>query len=44
MMGMPRMTFIARFIGLCLIGFTMSIPFIWMVSMSFKPRAEVEEP
>jgi len=31
-----------RFIALCLIGFTMSIPFVWMVSMSFKPRHEVE--
>lgn len=30
-----------RFIALCLIGFTMSIPFLWMVAASFKPRAEV---
>lgn len=33
----------ARFAALCIIGFTMSIPFVWMVSMSFKPRHEVEE-
>lgn len=33
-----------RFVLLCVIGFSMTIPFVWMVSMSFKPRAEVREP
>ena len=32
-----------RFVMLCLMGFIIAIPFIWMVSASFKPRAEVEE-
>lgn len=33
----------ARFVILCTIGFSICIPFVWMVSASFKPRAEVEE-
>ena len=32
-----------RFAVLCLLGFVISIPFVWMVSASFKPRAEVED-
>jgi ABC-type glycerol-3-phosphate transport system permease component len=32
-----------RFAALCLIGFGVSLPFVWMVSASFKPRAEAEE-
>lgn len=32
-----------RFLALCVIGFTMCIPFVWMVSASFKPRDEVKE-
>jgi ABC-type glycerol-3-phosphate transport system permease component len=32
-----------RFLALCVIGFTMTVPFVWMTSMSFKPRAEVRE-
>jgi ABC-type glycerol-3-phosphate transport system permease component len=32
-----------RFVGLCLIGFLIAVPFVWMVSASFKPRHEVEE-
>lgn len=35
---------VARFLALCFIGFIMSIPFVWMVSMSIKPRHEVEAP
>ena len=34
---------LARFIALCVIGFGISIPFVWMVSASFKPRPEVEQ-
>jgi multiple sugar transport system permease protein len=34
---------VVRFVALCLMGFVISIPFIWMVSASFKPRQEVEE-
>jgi len=33
-----------RLLLLCLIGFTMSVPFVWMVSASFKTRAEAEQP
>lgn len=32
-----------RFIVLCLLGLAISLPFVWMVSASFKPRREVEE-
>jgi multiple sugar transport system permease protein len=32
-----------RFLALCLLGLTISLPFVWMVSASFKPRREVEE-
>ena len=39
---MPRFpTF--RFALQCAIGMIICIPFVWMVSASFKPRAEVEE-
>lgn len=34
---------IARLVTLVVLGFTMSMPFIWMVSASFKPRAEVDQ-
>jgi ABC-type glycerol-3-phosphate transport system permease component len=34
---------IARFVVLSTVGFAVSIPFVWMLSASFKPRAEVEE-
>ncbi len=34
---------VMRVLALAIVGFTMSVPFIWMVSMSFKPRHEVEE-
>ena len=34
---------IFRFVTMCLIGMAICVPFIWMVSASFKPRAEVEE-
>lgn len=32
-----------RFLVLCVLGLAISIPFVWMVSTSFKPRREVEE-
>jgi ABC-type glycerol-3-phosphate transport system permease component len=32
-----------RFVALCVIGFAISIPFVWMVSASFKPRPEAEQ-
>lgn len=31
-----------RFLALCALGLAISIPFVWMVSTSFKPRPEVE--
>lgn len=34
---------IVRLAVLCLLGFAMSMPFIWMVSASFKPRNEVDQ-
>lgn len=36
--------FLPRFLLLCALGFALSAPFFWMVSASFKPRAEVEKP
>jgi multiple sugar transport system permease protein len=38
-----RLHGIGRLIVLSVIGFAVSIPFIWMVAASFKPRQEVEE-
>jgi multiple sugar transport system permease protein len=32
-----------RFVVLCLLGLAISLPFVWMLSASFKPRSEVEE-
>jgi ABC-type glycerol-3-phosphate transport system permease component len=32
-----------RFLLLCIIGFSLSAPFFWMLGASFKPRAEVEQ-
>ncbi|NLN88638.1 MAG: carbohydrate ABC transporter permease [candidate division WS1 bacterium] len=34
---------VVRVVVLSIIGFAISIPFVWMVGASFKPRAEVEE-
>ncbi len=34
---------VVRILVLSIIGFAISIPFVWMVGASFKPRAEVEE-
>jgi ABC-type glycerol-3-phosphate transport system permease component len=34
---------VLRLFALCLIGLSISLPFIWMVSASFKPRREVED-
>ena len=42
-MKRKTITTLARFMALCGIGFAISIPFVWMVSASFKPRAEVED-
>ena len=39
----PLVPTILRMIVLCLIGLAISIPFVWMVSASFKPRSEVKE-
>jgi multiple sugar transport system permease protein len=38
-----RAAAVARFAVLCAMGFVISIPFVWMVSASFKPRPEVED-
>jgi multiple sugar transport system permease protein len=38
-----RLSIALRFAALCVLGVTVSVPFVWMVSASFKPRAEVEE-
>lgn len=38
-----RATTMLRLAALCVIGFAISVPFIWMVSASFKPRDEVED-
>lgn len=32
-----------RLLLLCLLGMSVTLPFVWMVSASFKPRREVEE-
>ncbi len=34
---------ILRLVLLSVIGFSISIPFVWMVAASFKPRAEIEK-
>ncbi|MCH8292836.1 carbohydrate ABC transporter permease [Candidatus Poribacteria bacterium] len=34
---------VIHFLVLCVIGFIISFPFIWMVSASFKPRKEIED-
>ena len=34
---------VIHFLVLCVIGFAISFPFIWMVSASFKPRKEIED-
>ena len=36
----PRSWF--RFALLCVLGFSLATPFVWMAAASFKPRAEVE--
>ena len=35
---------IVRFAALCLMGFVVAVPFVWMVGSSFKPRSESEQP
>lgn len=39
----PIMPALWRLFVLCCIGLTISLPFVWMLSASFKPRREVEE-
>ena len=39
----PRARFILRLVVLCLIALAISLPFVWMVSASFKTRAEVDQ-
>jgi len=40
-----RRTFpIVRLIALSAVGVAVALPFVWMVSTSFKPRAEADEP
>ena len=39
-----RRGFLTRFLLLTVLGLGISIPFFWMVSISFKPRAEAESP
>jgi len=34
---------IARFLVLCVIGFSMCVPFLWMTGTSFKPRIEADD-
>ncbi len=37
-----RSRFVLRLLALSLLGLVISLPFVWMVSASFKPRAEVD--
>ncbi|MBM4149512.1 MAG: carbohydrate ABC transporter permease [Lentisphaerae bacterium] len=39
-----RRRFPGRLLALTLLGTLISIPFFWMISISFKPRAEAESP
>jgi ABC-type glycerol-3-phosphate transport system permease component len=43
-MSQKRRALTARLTLLCVIGFAMSVPFVWMVSVSLKTRAEAEAP
>ena len=43
-MAVRRTGTVMRFAALALMGFVVSVPFVWMVAGSFKPRAEVEQP
>lgn len=38
-----KIAFTVRFVVLCVLGLAMALPFVWMVSASFKPRKEVEQ-
>ena len=38
-----RVNFLSRLVLLSLLGLAISLPFVWMVSSSFKTRAEVEQ-
>lgn len=38
-----RPPFLLRMIVLCVVGLAISLPFVWMVSASFKTRAEVDQ-
>ena len=38
-----RLGWIIRLVALCVLGLAISLPFVWMVSASFKPRSEVDQ-
>lgn len=38
-----RFPFVLRLLALCATGLAISLPFVWMVSASFKTRAEVDQ-
>ena len=40
----PGRALLARLALLCVVGLTMSVPFVWMVSVSLKTRVEAEAP
>ena len=42
--GRSRFQTVGVYFVLCLLAFTMTIPFIWMVLGSLKPNSEVEQP
>lgn len=43
-MTRERRGFLTRFVLLTALGMGISMPFFWMISVSFKPRAEAESP
>lgn len=43
MIKRKKRSLVIHFLVLCVIGFAISFPFIWMVSASFKPRKEIED-
>ena len=38
-----RLSLLVRLVVLSVIGFSVAIPFVWMVAASFKPRREIEK-
>ena len=43
MVKRKKRSLVIHFLFLCILGFIISFPFIWMVSASFKPRKEIED-